>query len=190
MSDNWPRIAYLALLLLALSGYLIAEMRNDFSKSVRQLLAWGLIFLGLIAGFGLWDDIRSDVAPPQIVEGNRIELPMADDGHFYIDLRLNGTEVEFMVDTGASDIALRRNDAERAGIDMDALSFTGFASTANGIVSTAPVSIGLVEIGTIRDEDVSADVVEGDLDISLLGMSYLRRYARVGFEGETMVLER
>lgn len=190
MNDNWPRIAYFVLLLLALGGYLITEMRNDFSKSVRQMLAWGLIFLALIAGFGLWDDIRNQVAPPQIVDGNRVELPMANDGHFYIDLRLNGTEIPFMVDTGASDIALRQADAERAGIDVDALRFTGFASTANGTVSTAPVTIGLVEIGNISDQDVSADVVQGDLDISLLGMTYLRRFARVGFEGETMVLER
>lgn len=190
MSDNWPRIAYFVLLLIALSGYLLVEMRKDFGKSLRQMLAWGLIFLGLIAGFGLWDDIRKNIAPPQIVEGNRIELPMAVDGHFYIDLRLNGVEVPFMVDTGASDIALRRKDAERAGIEMDRLSYTGFASTANGTVSTAPVRIGLIEIGAISDEDVRADVVEGDLDISLLGMSYLRRFARVGFEGETMVLER
>lgn len=190
MSGEWPRVAYLVLLLLALGGYLIVELRRDFGKSIRQMLAWGMIFLGLIAGFGLWDDIRSNVAPPQIVEGNRIELPMARDGHFYIDLRLNGELVEFMVDTGASGIALTRADASAAGIDMDSLRYTGFASTANGIVSTAPVTIGLVEIGAIRDENVRANVVEGDLDTSLLGMSYLRRFARVGFEGETMVLER
>ena len=55
---------------------------------------------------------------------------------------------------------------------------------------TAPVRISLVQIGQITDENVGADVVEGDLGISLLGMSYLRRFARVGFEGETMVLER
>ena len=190
MSDDWPRIAYLGLLLIALSGYLIVEMRSNFGKSMRQMLAWGLIFLGLIAGFGLWDDIRRDVAPPQIVEGNRIELPISRDGHFHIDLRLNGTTVRFMVDTGASGIALRRQDAERAGIDPASLAYTGFASTANGIVSTAPATVGLVEIGNIRDEDVRVSVVEGDLDISLLGMTYLRRFARVGFEGDMMVLER
>ncbi len=190
MSDNWPRLIYLVLLLLALSGYLLVEMRKDFGKSLRQMLAWALVFLGLLAGFGLWDDIRKDVAPRQIVEGRRIELPMASDGHFYIDLRLNGTQVNFMVDTGASDIALRRNDAERAGIAVGDLSYTSFAATANGTVSTAPTTIGLVEIGDIRDENVRASVVQGDLDISLLGMSYLRRFARVGFEGETMVLER
>lgn len=190
MNDNWPRIAYFVLLLIALSGYLIVEMRKDFGKSMRQMLAWGLIFLGLIAGFGLWDDIRKDVAPQQIVEGRRIELPVASDGHFYITLRLNGTNVDFMVDTGASDIALRRADAKRAGIEPDDLNYIGFASTANGRVSTAPVTIGLIEIGEIRDENVRADVVQGDLGISLLGMSYLRRFGRVGFEGETMVLER
>ncbi|MFD1797332.1 TIGR02281 family clan AA aspartic protease [Paracoccus aurantiacus] len=190
MNDQWPRIAYLVLLLLAVGGYLLTEMRQDFSKSLRQMLAWGLIFLGLIAGFGLWDDIRRDVAPPQMVEGNRIELPMSGDGHFYIDLRLNGTNVEFIVDTGASDIALTRRDAERIGLELDELSYSGIAYTANGVVSTAPVSIALIEIGEITDENVRADVVEGDLDTSLLGMSYLRRFARVGFEGETMVLER
>lgn len=190
MNENLPRVAYFVLLLIAVSGYMLVEMRKDFGKSLRQMLAWGLIFLGLIAGFGLWDDIRNDVAPQQIVEGRRIELPMASDGHFYVTLRVNGSDVDFMVDTGASDIALRRADAQRASIDIDALSYTGFASTANGTVSTAPVTIGLVEIGDIADENVSADVVQGDLDISLLGMSYLRRFARVGFEGDTMVLER
>lgn len=188
--EDWPRFAYLALLLLALGGYLITELRKDFSKSLRQMIAWGLIVLGLLAGYGLWNDVRTKIAPAQIVQGTRIELPMADDGHFYIDLDLNGETVEFMVDTGASDMALRQRDAERIGLELDALSFTGFASTANGTVSTAPVRISLVQIGEITDENVPANVVEGDLEISLLGMSYLRRFARVGFEGETMVLER
>lgn len=188
--EDWPRFAYLGLLLLALGGYLFTEMRKDFSKSLRQMVAWGLIVLGLLAGYGLWEDVRTDIAPQQIVEGTRIELPMADDGHFYVTLRLNGESVNFMVDTGASDIALRRRDAERIGLQLDALSYTGFASTANGTVSTAPVRISLVQIGEITDENVGADVVEGDLGISLLGMSYLRRFARVGFEGQTMVLER
>ena len=87
-------------------------------------------------------------------------------------------------------VDLRSFYAERIGLELDALSYTGFASTANGTVSTAPVRISLVQIGDITDEDVRATVVEGDLEISLLGMSYLRRFARVGFEGETMVLER
>ncbi len=188
--QDWPRFVYLGLLLLAIGGYLLTELRRDFGRSLRQMLAWGLIVLGLLAGYGLWEDVRRDMAPPQIVTGTRIELPMARDGHFYVTLRLNGTPVDFVVDTGASDIALSRRDAGRIGLDVDRLSYTGFAATANGTVATAPVRISLIQIGEITDEDVRANVVEGDLGVSLLGMSYLRRFARVGFEGETMVLER
>ena len=75
MSDEIPRVAYFVLLLIALGGYLIVEFRANPGKSLRQMLACGLIFLGLIAGFGLWEDIRNDVAPRQIVDGGRIELP-------------------------------------------------------------------------------------------------------------------
>ncbi|WBU64170.1 retropepsin-like aspartic protease family protein [Paracoccus aerodenitrificans] len=190
MTDELPRVAYLVLLLVAVCGYMIVELRTSPGKSMRQILAWGLIFLGLVAGFGLWDDIRRDVAPQQSVQGNRIELPMGSGGHFRITLDLNGEPVDFMVDTGASDIALRRRDAERIGLDPDELNYINMASTANGIVYTAPVTIGVVRIGDIVDEEVRASVVEGDLEVSLLGMAYLRRFARVSFEGETMVLER
>lgn len=190
MSDEIPRVAYLVLLLVAISGYMLVEFRTRPGKSLRQLLAWGLIFLGLVAGFGLWEDIRRDVAAPQRVEGNRIELPLGNDGHFRIELRLNDTPVRFMVDTGATEIALRRRDAERIGLEPAALDYVNMASTANGTVYTAPVRIDRVEIGEIVDEDVPASVVEGELDVSLLGMTYLRRFARVSFEGETMVLER
>ncbi|WP_313135845.1 retropepsin-like aspartic protease family protein [Paracoccus jeotgali] len=190
MGDEWPRAAYLVLLLVAVGGYLVADMRRDPGKSLRQLLAWGMIVLGLIAGYGLWSDIRHQVAPRQIVEGDRIELPMASDGHFYVELALNDTPVTFMVDTGASGIALRQRDAERIGLSPGALDFVGFASTANGTVSTAPVRIDRVTLGDFTDRNVRAEVVEGELEISLLGMAYLRRFSRVGFEGETMVLER
>ncbi|WBU53310.1 TIGR02281 family clan AA aspartic protease [Paracoccus sp. SCSIO 75233] len=190
MSGDYMRLAYLLLLLVAVVGYLIVEMRSNPGKSARQLLAWGLIILGLMAGYGLWEDIRSDVAPSQIVEGRRIELPMRHDGHFQIEMDLNDVPVQFMIDTGATEIALRRRDAERIGIDAGSLRYIDMASTANGVVYTAPVRIEHIRIGEIVDENVPASVVEGDLDISLLGMSYLRRFARVSFEDDVMVLER
>ena len=190
MSDEIPRVAYFVLLLIALGGYLIVEFRANPGKSLRQMLAWGLIFLGLIAGFGLWEDIRNDVAPRQIVDGGRIELPKQDDGHFYIDMRLNGEAVEFMVDTGATQIALSPSDAERIGLDPETLSYSQMVATANGTAFAAPVRIDSIKIGGITDRDVAASVTDAPMDISLLGMSYLSRFARVSFEGEVMVLER
>ncbi|MDO5606613.1 MAG: TIGR02281 family clan AA aspartic protease [Paracoccus sp. (in: a-proteobacteria)] len=190
MMDQWPRLAYLALLLVALGGYLIVELRRGPGRAIRQMLAWGLIFLGLAAGFGLWQELRPSIFPTQVVSGDRIELPLASDGHFHITLRLNGQEVPFLIDTGASEIALRQRDARRIGIDPEGLRYTGTANTANGIVSTAPVTIELIEIGDISDRNVPASVVDADLGVSLLGMTYLRRFARVSFEGSSMILER
>lgn len=190
MSDMFPRLAYLALLLVVVGGFLIVELRTRPGLAARNMLAWGLIFLGVIAGFGLWGDIRQDIAPAPVIEGHRIELPIGPDGHFNLTLMLNDTPVRFVVDTGASDIALRQRDARRIGLDPEGLAFIGKASTANGIVATAPVTIKLIEIGDIVDENVPASVVQGEMGQSLLGMSYLRRFNRISFEGDMLVLER
>ena len=62
--------------------------------------------------------------------------------------------------------------------------------TANGNVKTAPVTIDTLEIGDIVDRNVRAQVIGGNLQGSLLGMSYLRTFARVSFEGDLLILER
>ena len=105
-------------------------------------------------------------------------------------MRLNGEAVEFMVDTGATQIALSLSDAERIGLDPETLSYSQMVATANGTAFAAPVRIDSIEIGGITDRDVAASVTDAPMDISLLGMSYLSRFARVSFEGEVMVLER
>ena len=185
------QLAYLVLLLIAVGGWFIAENRGNLGKSARQAAAWGLIFLGVIAAFGLWSDIRDDVLPRQssIGEG-RIEVPRAPDGHYYLVLELNGVPVQFVVDTGASDIVLTRADAERIGIDTSKLAFGGRASTANGTVSTAYVKVGDMRLGDIVDRDVRVSINGGEMDGSLLGMSYLRRFDRMEIADNKLVLSR
>jgi aspartyl protease family protein len=114
---------------------------------------------------------------------------MAPDGHFYVTADVNGESIRFVVDTGASDIVLTQADATRAGFDVTELSYFGQARTANGLVDTAPVTLDSVGFGGFLDEGVSAVVNAGDLDTSLLGMSYLSRY-RITLSGETMTLAR
>ena len=191
MTEEWPRLLYLGLLLLAIGGFLFVEFRARPGKTVRQAAAWGLIFLGAIAVAGLWEDISGTAAPrQQVLEGGRIEIPMGNDGHFHLRAELNGQAVRFVVDTGATSIALTRRDAGRIGIDTNGLAFTGQARTANGVVRTAPVLIDSFSIGEIHDERIMAVVIDGDLDQSLLGMNYLSRYARVSMQGRLLVLER
>jgi len=191
-SIDTGHLVYLSILGIAVVGWFIAENRHSLGRTLRVALAWGFIFLGLVAGYGLWDDIRDDVAPRQTVfqDAGRVEVPRAFDGHYYLTLAINGVPVNFVVDTGATDMVLTRADAARIGLDPDALAYTGIAGTANGQVRTARVRLEDVSLGGIRDGNVSASVNAGMMDTSLLGMSYLQRFDRLEISNGRLVLER
>jgi aspartyl protease family protein len=116
-----------------------------------------------------------------------VEVPRAEDGHYYLTLKINGTEVTFIVDTGASGLVLSLEDAGRLGIDEGSLLFLGEASTANGVVRTAQVTLSLVELGPFRNEGFRAYVTQGEMKGSLLGMDYLGQF-RMEFSSDRMIL--
>ena len=189
--DEIARVFYLALLGLAVGGWFLAESRGGIGPFLRKMLVWCFIFLGVIGGYGLWEDIRHDVAPRQsVLGGGVIEVPRAFDGHYYLTLEVEGRPVEFVVDTGATDIVLSRDDAERLGIDTARLRYTGFANTANGTVRTARVALETLSLGGITDRNVPAVVNEGEMDGSLLGMRYLQRFSRLEISNGKLLLER
>ncbi len=189
--DTIGQLAYLVLLLLAVGGWFVAEQRGNLGKTARQATAWGLIFLGVIAAVGLWGDIRSSVMPRQQMIGTgRIEVPRGVDGHYYLVAQLNGKPVRFIVDTGASDVVLTLDDAQRVGIDTGALAFSGSATTANGVVRTAYARVGEFRLGDIVDRDIMVSINGGEMDGSLLGMSYLRRFSRIEIADSKLVLTR
>ncbi|MFD1882761.1 retropepsin-like aspartic protease family protein [Paracoccus pacificus] len=191
MSDLWMNVAYFALLLIAVGGFLVVEMRTRPGQTIRQALAWLLIFLGVIAAAGLWDQISNTVSPRQItLEGGRVEIPQGNDGHYRLTADLNGQPVTFIVDTGASTIVLSHADARRIGIEPDDLAYYGTAMTANGAVPTAQVTIARLTLGDISDTNVPAVVTQGELGQSLLGMSFLSRFVRVSIDNGVMVIER
>ncbi|WP_353471987.1 TIGR02281 family clan AA aspartic protease [Salipiger sp. H15] len=189
---DFGQLTYLGLLLAALVLWMFVRHRGQVVRKLQQLAAWGLIFLGTIAAIGLWDDIRHTVAPQQSVfaEQGRIELPRASDGHYYMTLQINGTPVRFVVDTGATGMVLTQEDAERVGLTGEDLAFHSRARTANGAVETAPVRLDRVALGGFEDRNLPAFVNGGEMDNSLLGMSYLQRFDRLEISGGKMVLER
>lgn len=190
-ANDYPRLIYLLILLIAIGGYFFASGRESLGKTAQQMAIWGLIFLGTIAAVGLWSDIQNDVAPRQatLTDGS-IEIPRGFDGHYALTLEINGTPVPFIVDTGASQIVLTQGDAARVGLDPDTLSYSGQAFTANGPVRTAPVRLRSLTLGGITDRDVFAVVNEGQMDTSLLGMDYLNRWGRIEIEDGIMRLTR
>ncbi len=189
--DDIGRMAYLILLLVAVGGFLVFELSARPGKTLRMAAAWGMIFLGVIAIAGLWDDIRGRISPQaRMLEGGRIEVPLGKDGHFHLTAQVNGAPIRFVVDTGATTIALGPEDARKAGIDPDGLAYAGQARTANGTVQTATVMLDSVRIGDIHDDSVPALVLRSELDLSLMGMSYLSRFASVSIQGDRLILER
>ena len=186
-----PRVAYLVLLLVALVGWFFAENRMSLGRVMRTAMVWGLIFLGVIAAYGLWGDIRDEVAPQQsVISSGTIAVPRGPDGHYRLTLMLNDVPVDFIVDTGATEIVLTKEDAARVGLDESDLSFTGVAVTANGSVRTARARIDEMSLGPITDADVPVAVNQGDLFSSLLGMTYLQRFDRIEIADGRLLLER
>ncbi len=186
--ETLARVGYLAIILVAVGGWVMVEFRERMGQALRMGLAWGLIFVGIMAGYGLWSDIRRDVMPMQeVVADGVVEVPQAEDGHYYLTLTIDGSPVPFMVDTGASGMVLASRDAESLGIDLQDLRFLGEASTANGVVRTARVTLDRVELGPFTNDQFQAFVTEGELDQSLLGMDYLAQF-RMEFAGGKLIL--
>jgi clan AA aspartic protease (TIGR02281 family) len=97
------------------------------------------------------------------------------DGDFVLNLNVNGTPTKFLLDTGATTVALSLADALAAGMNRDELVFEARAETANGVARAAPVKLHEIRLGGFSVRDLPAVVIEG-LDVSLLGMSLLRRF--------------
>ena len=191
--DSLASLGYLALLLLALGGAYLASHRQSVGKSLQMALVWGMIFMGCMAIYGLWGDISRDYGRkslPITQQDGAIALPRASDGHYYVTAEVNGTEIEFLVDTGASDIVLSRLDAARIGFDLDRLAFLGSARTANGVVPIAYGRLKTMRLGHHLDQAVSVSINGGEMDKSLLGMSYLGRFGRIEMTQDQLILRR
>jgi aspartyl protease family protein len=128
---------------------------------------------------------------PTPVDSRSITLSRDAHGHFQVNGRVNnGRRLTFMVDTGASVIALTAADAASFGIHPTPRDFTVQVATANGAVKAAPVELDTVEIEDITVRNVAAVVMpDGALAGNLLGMSFLTRLHRWEFAGGRLVLE-
>ncbi|MEO0683322.1 MAG: TIGR02281 family clan AA aspartic protease, partial [Pseudomonadota bacterium] len=184
------RLVYLTILGAAVMSGVFAAYRGRLSTGLRDALTWGLIFVALMIGFGMKDDLIRALNPaaPIALSDGSLELRRETDGHFHIDAEVNGAAVRFLVDTGATSTVLTRDDARRVGLDPARLAFTGRASTANGVVATAPVRLARLEIAGQELREVRANVNGGDLFQSLLGMDLISRFSRVTLEGDRLIL--
>jgi aspartyl protease family protein len=131
-------------------------------------------------------------APVAATPANSRSLVVPHDarGHFEVDARVDGRQLSFMVDTGASVIALTASDAAQLGIHPAAREFIALVKTANGTVRGAPTQLDMVEVGDLVVRDVAALVLPDEaLSENLLGLSFLSRLRRFEFSDGKLVLE-
>ena len=129
----------------------------------------------------------AEAAQPQSGWAQETRLQRGDSGHFYATASVNGQPIEFVVDTGASTVALTIADAQRAGIAVDPSSFEVVGTGASGPIRGQNVTLGSVSLDGKEVRTLRGAVLEG-LEVSLLGQSYLSRISGVEMRGDEMVL--
>jgi aspartyl protease family protein len=129
-------------------------------------------------------------APAADARSRSVVIARNAQGHFDVDGRINGRRIDFVVDTGASVVALTARDAARLGIHPSRNAFVTEVKTANGTVRAAPAQLDVVAIGSLELRDVAALVLPDDaLSDNLLGLSFLSRLHRFEYSDGKLVLE-
>ncbi len=186
-SSDWPHFVYLSLLLLALASSVIFKSHLSASQLLKQMLGWVIIILVILVGYSFRYDfialknrVSRELFPSKIVRvGERqIAINISNDGHFYIDLKINSEPVRFMVDTGASDIVIGLADAKRVGIDIKNITSFRRYQTANGSIISGIAKVREIELDGIKFYNVTVSVNNQDMGTSLLGMSFLERFEK------------
>jgi aspartyl protease family protein len=165
-----------------------------------------LIFAGLMVAAGTYMAQTADkmtaapalakttsakASPDLAPSGSRsVSIPRDARGHFQTEGRIDGQRIDFMVDTGASVIALNEKSAARFGLRPQRGDYNATVATANGTIKAARARLAMVELGGLVVRDVEAMVLPDEaLSENLLGLSFLSKLKRFEYAGGKMVLE-
>jgi aspartyl protease family protein len=186
---------YLLMASMLVIGALI-NRRERFAKLFTMFLAWIAIFGAGFVLFSFRDDLayvgerlKAEATGSPVVEsqGEQVRIPMAIDGHFWLQGSINGVPARFLVDSGATMTTIDRTIADKAGVQTSAKA-DQMVRTGNGIIRVSSGRADELRIASISRRDVGLHIVEND-DMNVLGMNYLSSLKRWGVEGRWLVLE-
>ena len=182
---------------------MLGSYRGRVGNMARDALTWLALGFGLVTLYAYKDDLMPIAARVvgELLPGSAMTVEQSSsgltevrirkriDGHFTANVAVNGKKISMMVDTGASTIVLRPEDAKKAGIDVSKLDYRVPVLTANGRTVAARVRLDEVSIGPLDRTKVDALVAQpGALTQSLLGMSFLSRLRSYEFSGDFLTL--
>ncbi len=177
--DDVVRLAWaFGAIVLVASG--LAARRLPIATTLRYAAAWVAIFAGVFVlflfrdeGAQVWNRAKLQLGGARTtISGSTLTVPMSGDGHFWVDVMVNGREARFLVDSGATTTMLSTELAETAKIDVDA-NFPVPVETANGTISASVARVERLEVGPIVQHDAHALVAPQAASLNVLGMSFL-----------------
>ena len=184
---------YIVIALTLVIGALISR-REPIAKLLVIALAWIAIFGAGFVLFTFRDDLgylgqrlRAEATGEPVQVGETLRIPMALDGHFWVDAIVNGQPVKFLVDSGATMTTIDRGTAERTGIAIDARR-TQIVRTGNGLIQVAAGRASSLQVGGIERKGVGLHITNR-AEINVLGMNFLSSLERWGVEGRWLVLQ-
>ena len=184
---------YIVIALTLVIGALISR-REPIAKLLVIALAWIAIFGAGFVLFTFRDDLgylgqrlRAEATGEPVQVGETLRIPMALDGHFWVDAIVNGQPVKFLVDSGATMTTIDRGTAERTGIAIDARR-TQIVRTGNGLIQVAAGRASSLQVGGIERQGVGLHITNR-AEINVLGMNFLSSLERWGVEGRWLVLQ-
>lgn len=189
---------YINLVLIVLFGSsLVVQFSGNLKGAVGRAFVWVVVFLGLVVVYSFKDqfvDLKNRLTAQffpneaTVTPEGTVSFRKSDDGHFHIKAMVNGAPVIFLLDTGASNIVLSPQDAERIGFSMGSLRFNQVFYTANGVGRGASVKLHALQVGTIHMTEIPASVNQAPMDSSLLGMRFLEKLHSYKVQGDMLIL--
>jgi aspartyl protease family protein len=171
----------------------LASMKLPLGKMAKMAAAWIAIFGLTFAIFSFRSDftalgsrLKSEAIGSPVVAGGELRIPMADDGHFWVDASVNGHNAPFLVDSGASVTTISRDVANQAGVETGMR--VEWVDTANGTVRVHPATAGRFDVGPIARSDFGIHVTDHD-DANVLGMNFLSSLEGWRVEGHYLILK-
>jgi aspartyl protease family protein len=202
-SDIFGYVALLLALAIFVGGGLLGSYRGRIGSLTRDAVTWLALGLGLVTLYAYKEELMPIAARVvgELLPGSAMTVEQSTggvtevrirkrlDGHFTASVKVNGKSISMIVDTGASTIVLKPEDAEKAGIDVSKLTYRVPVITANGRTIAARVRLDEVSIGPLDRKNVDALIAQpGALTQSLLGMSFLSRLRSYEFSGDFLTL--
>lgn len=196
-SDLMGMVAY-GSIALYIAVSLPGLFRGRFSAGLAALAFWAATLFAILAGYSyrfelgtVAERIMAVLVPGTLIESGAREVTAfrRPDGQFTLDASVDRTRISFTLDTGASSVVLRSEDAARLKIPVRQLVYDVEVSTANGRSLAAEVTLPTLAVGPLVQTDVHALVAKpGALHENLLGMSYLNKLESFTVSNDKLVL--